>query len=240
MENNVSQKVIPCNHKRRHFITSFLCATFFASIVTVFFWLIIFQYITSPSFLAYTGLANNYVLTKPESITDPLMLHNIGELVRNGSIMSIKDLWSFESSFYQTIITVLIFLNALLGSVAFFVIRSSSIEHAKIESRKASADEVNSHIKSQLFLNTLSKLMNRKFKSIKDDVGFSSEDIWEAKNRITIVEQKNSELNQVIKSLTDKNEQLQTQINIISEHVSNLDDEDREGFELKISPKGDS
>lgn len=231
-------KLIPCNHKKRHFVTSFIFAALFSSAVTVLFWLIIFQYITAPTFLSYTNLADSYIFSNPKVINDPLMLHNIGKLVRNGTIVSVKDLWSFESAFYQTIITVLIFLNALLGTVAFFIIRSSSIEKAKEESRIAASEEVDTHLKSQIFSTNIGRVINRKIKVIKNDVGFDSEALWLATERITAVEEENRSLIQTIKDLTESNQSLQSQINLISEHISNQDTDDNEGLELELRPVG--
>jgi hypothetical protein len=236
----VTIKLIPCNHKKRHFVTSFIIAALFGSVVTLFFWLIIFQYISAPSFLTYTNLVDSYILSNPKAAADPLISNKIGELVRNGTIMSIKDLWSFESSFYQTIITVLIFINALLGSVAFFVIRSSSIEQARVESRKAAADEVNIHIKSQTFSTKVVRLIKLKVEAIKNDVDYDSNTINLSADRIEILEESNKKLNDLIKGLVESNHSLKSQIGIISEHISKQDMDDNEGLTLKLSPDGDN
>ena len=230
-------KLIPCNHKKRHFVTSFIFAALFSSAVTLVFWLIIFQYITAPTFLSFTNLADSFVLSNPKAIDDPKTLQKVGELVKNGTIISIKDLWAFESAFYQTIITVLIFLNALLGTVAFFIIRSSSVEKAREESRKSASEEVDSHLKSQVFATKISRAINRKVQVIKNDVDFDSNTIRLSADRINILEEKNIDFKNAIKDLVEENQGLKEQISIISEHISNQDTDDNEGLELELRPE---
>jgi hypothetical protein len=235
----VADKLIPCNHKKRHFLTSFIFAALFSSAVTLFFWLTILQYISAPKFLSFINLADSYVLSNAKSINDPMTLHNIGELVRDGVIISVKDLWSFESTFYQTIITVLIFLNALLGTVAFFIIRSSSVEQAKEESRKSASEEVATHLKSLAFFTKIDEVINGKVQFIKNDLDFESNTIILSADRINILEEENHKSKQLIKDLVETSQQLKSQISIISEHISKHDMDDNEGLNLEIRPVGD-
>ncbi|MBE0762492.1 transmembrane HD family hydrolase, partial [Escherichia coli] len=51
------------------------------------------------------------MLKKPDVISDPKTLQNIGKMVTDGTLLSLDDFWSFQSNLYQTIITVLIALN---------------------------------------------------------------------------------------------------------------------------------
>ncbi len=212
--------IISCEHNKKHFTYSAIFASVFASIVTLFFWLVMFQAITAPSFTEYTNIADSYVLENPEKIIDPMVLHNIGELVRDGTIISLDDLWVFQSSFYQTIITVLIFINAFLGSAAFFIVRSSSNEKARHEGGKMAVEEVGRHMASSAFSNEVKSVVNDKISGIQFDLNEQLSTFTSAINRIESVEDTNHELKSAALKLTEENMKLRDDIAIISKYIS--------------------
>lgn len=115
----------------------------FCTLVTSFFWLFIFYLILRPSFYSYIGFADNFVLKKPDVISDPKTLQNIGKMVTDGTLLSLDDFWSFQSNLYQTIITVLIALNGIVAAFSFLIIKNSSTAKAKEEARDIAVVEVN-------------------------------------------------------------------------------------------------
>ncbi|ENM3908078.1 hypothetical protein GCS57_002775, partial [Vibrio cholerae] len=119
------------NNKVRLAKRVIVIVTLISTLATLLFWLVFFQWITSPSFLKYTNLADAVTLTDPQKLTDPYILYTIGELVKDGTLISIEEVWAFQSSFYQTIITFLIAINGLIGALAFVFIKSSSNDKAQ-------------------------------------------------------------------------------------------------------------
>ena len=85
-----------------------VCTALMTSIFTVMglWWAL--QSFSAPTLLKYTGYAESFILKNPNAEVDLFTLHTLGQLVMDGTLMSLDDLWSFQSSFYQTIISVLI------------------------------------------------------------------------------------------------------------------------------------
>ncbi|WP_290705320.1 hypothetical protein [Amphritea sp.] len=106
------------------------------SVFTLLFWLILFQYLSAPTFLEYTGLSESYILKDPAYVNGPWVNFAIREMLESGTLISLDDLWSFQSSFYQTLITFLIAINGLIGILAFFVIKGASAEKAEESAEK--------------------------------------------------------------------------------------------------------
>lgn len=66
---------------------------------------------------------------------DPYEQIVIERMVREKSLITVDSLWSLQVSFYQTMISVLIALNAAIVGGAFVVIRSSSKAEVVKESK---------------------------------------------------------------------------------------------------------
>lgn len=147
-------------------------------------------------------------------------------LVNENKIISVDSLWSMQVSFYQTIVSVLIGLNAAILAVAFLIIRSSSNEHA-IKEAKAQFD---SYASSQKF----SKLVEKKSRKILQDINLTYNDVLESKEQIS---------SQVTKLETQKDQifdqidALKNQISAISIKLSKLDKEPSESYQTGNSEK---
>ena len=81
-----------------------------------------------------------YVPTRDIKELDSYEQLVIERMVREKSLITVDTLWSLQVSFYQTMISVLIALNAVIVGGAFVVIRSSSKAEVVKES-KAHFDE---------------------------------------------------------------------------------------------------
>ncbi|MET1496069.1 hydrolase, partial [Yersinia enterocolitica] len=160
--NNSAGRVRICYHNR--WITA--CSILFSSVATIFAWVLVLQLTMKQGFLSYIGLSSQYFLKQPNSLKDPLTLHHIGELVANGTILSLDDLWSFQSSFYQTIITVLIAINAILGAFAFFMIKHSS----NAKAREEAILEVKSYVESRSFDKEVKGIIYKKIEAVQLDM----------------------------------------------------------------------
>ncbi|MFQ6349753.1 hypothetical protein ACQRBV_11865 [Pseudomonas sp. R11F] len=83
---------------------------------------------------------HQYVPTRDIKELEPYEQIVIERMIKEKSLISVDTLWSLQVSFYQTMISVLIALNAVIVGGAFVVIRSSSKAEVVKES-KAHFDE---------------------------------------------------------------------------------------------------
>lgn len=195
--------------------------------VTLFFWLTLFQFISSPSFLKYTGLADSVALLNPAQKMDPYTIFTIGELVKSGSLISVDELWSFESAFYQTIITFLIAINGIIGVLAFFVIKNSSNDNA----RESAIAHSKTYIDSSDFKKRVQDEVQEKIKGIQDDYLATLTDL---KQTLETSDQRD----EIIERITRDNAEIQRHINLISKRISSLDKQDTAGGSLTLRRKG--
>ncbi|ENB7194860.1 hydrolase [Enterobacter bugandensis] len=161
---NASDKTRVCYHSRWVTFLSIL----FSSVATIVIWVLFFQTSLSAGFSSYLGIHNEYFLQHPHAKMDGSTLQKIGELVANGTLLSLDDLWSFQGTFYQTIITVLIALNAILGGFAFFMIKQSS----NAKAREEATEEVKRYIESKSFDKEVKDITNTKVEhTVNDKIG---------------------------------------------------------------------
>lgn len=192
-----------------------------STLSTLFFWLVFFQWISAPSFLKYTNLADAVTLTDPERITDPFTLYTIGELVKDGTLMSIDELWSFQSSFYQTIVTFLIAINGLIGALAFVFIKSSSNDKAQ----EAAVMHSKTYIESADFKERVNNEVQERIKGVQEEYQEAQSTLWEAKETI-------SKRDNEIDRLQREQQELKRHINIIAKSVAESDTQDADGGDL--------
>lgn len=185
------------------------------SLTTVFFLLLmlfILQVVSVPSFLKFTVMADSFVLTDTLALSNQEPRLDTSILLTQGKLISLDDLWSFQSSFYQTLITFLIGINGLIGVVAFFYIKSSSEEKAH--------DAAINHINAGEYKDHILKHVHDDYDdTIRDLVG-ALDDNNESKLLINMVHQEQAELKR--------------QIRVISSRIAELDVADREGSGLSI------
>lgn len=189
--------------------------TLLVTAFTLLFWLVIFQFVSAPKFLDVAGLTDAYSIIEPKKLNNPHALKHIGELTRDGMIMTIDDLWSFQGSFYQTIITALIGINALIGALAFFAIRNTSREHAEQQAQEAAKAKVLTYTSSIEFSELIERNLAPTIKEVQDDL----EEVYEIREQLLENEDKQ---NADIEILNSELNDLKRQIRIISSKVANM------------------
>ena len=103
---------------------------------------------------------SQYVPTREIEELEPYEQIVVGRMIREKSIISVDTLWSMQVSFYQTLVSVLIALNAVIVGGAFVVIRSSS----KAEVVKESKSHFEEFAKAGEFTKIIEKKLKKKFK----------------------------------------------------------------------------
>lgn len=200
-------------HKIVFFVSLITCLLFCIVLLTLLVCL------PSPSLLSYLGYADSVALANADNINDPFTSHIVGELVKNGTLISLEDVWSFQTGFYQTIITFLIAINGLIAAISVIYIKSTSEEKAEEITKK--------HMHSECF----NHMLNVKIES-------------EAEVRLRIVQ---SDLNSTARNFEDafetvqrlemENQSLRQQIKVISERIASLDTSESEGKETILFKK---
>ncbi|HFP9248637.1 TPA: hypothetical protein ACTXAA_002799 [Raoultella planticola] len=214
----LSPKPKLCHHSK--WITFLSIA--FCILVTSFFWLFIFYLVLRPSFYSYIGFADNFVLKKPDIISDPKTLQNIGKMVTDGTLLSLDDFWSFQSNLYQTIITVLIALNGIVAAFSFLIIKNSSTAKAKEEARDIAVVEVNQYVESSKFEKEIKKILYEKIEPVQFDLLSQISSIDEIKLS-------QQEHNQSFEKLEQELDGLKRNLKLIAESISLKDTSDEDG-----------
>jgi gas vesicle protein len=218
-----SRKALSCYHSRNITILSIL----FSSAVTISVWIFVMLVIFRPGFFSYFGFASKYFLKNPSAINNNGDYEKIVDLVSNGTILSLDDLWNFQTGFYQTIIAVLIGINAILGALSFFIIRNSSGAVAREEASK----EVHTHLKSKIFDKSIKRVIYKKFEAHQIDLD----------EQFSTMESIASEFNKLIielENIKKENEKIKGEILIITNAVSSRDtDELYDGANFTLNEK---
>ncbi|MGI2142754.1 hypothetical protein [Shewanella sp. AC91-MNA-CIBAN-0169] len=182
-----------------------------------------FQFFSVPSILKYTGFAESFLLKDPQAFTNRENLYALGEMVKAGTLLSVDDIWSFQSSFYQTIITVLIAVNGILAVFAFIFVKASSDDKAIEAAEKYTKD----YIASSEF----SDKVNAKLDGIRNDFDFSVTEIEDITN---VVEPMVYDHDDDIQSLKRETKELRRYVGILTQHLAEMDVSDEEGSDLVI------
>ncbi|AMO58794.1 hypothetical protein GZ77_17060 [Endozoicomonas montiporae] len=151
----------------------------------------------------------------------------IGQLVRDGTIVSLKDFWSFESSFYQSIITILIALIGVLGVAAYLVVKHSSEDTARNIARSTMRDEISRELRTQDFHEKVSK-------NIKDCLEPVEIDLEDKFSNIGTLADSVEGLIQKVTDLTEENVELKKSLRHVVARLAVLDREEESGGELHL------
>ncbi len=180
--------------------------------------------IPAPKLLSYLGYSDILAVTDPALIKDHHTEHLIGRLVANGTLINLKEYWEFQAGFYETVITLLIFINGLLAAVAVVYIRSSSHEKAE---RIASE-----YLTSDVFRVRLDELVNDRSKI---ELKKARSDIEEFIKKFEQYPDLINENSESYKELKSEHSDLRQQMRVIAERIASMDDEDSGGSALKIT-----
>ncbi|WP_213198861.1 hypothetical protein [Klebsiella aerogenes] len=198
-----------------------LCATFFSSAVTMLVWLFIMLCLLKPAVMQKFGFVSKYFLTNPHLITE----NNQKELVNfisNGTVLSLNDLWTFQTGLYQTIIALLIGINAILATLSFFMIRNSTSSVAREEAVK----EVKVHVNSHSFNKKVKRAIHKKFNASQMDFNYLVSRIEELMTTSEVLNSAKVENEATVTKLADEIVILNKKLEIIINTISSNDQEE--------------
>ncbi len=203
------------------FVSSITCLVFCIVLLTLFVCLPL------PSFLSYLGYANSVALANTDNINNDLFTsYMVGELVKSGTLISLKDVWSFQSGFYQTIIAFLIAINGLIAAVSVIYIKSTSEEKAEETTKKYMNGDAFNHV-----LNSkIEAEAELRLRVVKDDFNSTA----------ALLESSFGDVNAVVEQLEllkIENQTLRQQIKVISERIAKLDTSETEGKDNQLFKK---
>lgn len=183
-------------------------------------------YLPAPSLLSYLGYTDSVALTNPDNIDEPFTSYMVGQLVKNGTLVDLKDVWSFQTGFYQTIITFLIAINGLIAAISVIYIKNTSEEKAEETTKKYMHGDafnyaLNEKVMAEAELQL--KIVKTDFSTTAETFEKSSEAVSEALNRLELLEKENKNLRQ--------------QLRIISERVAELDTTETENKDNQLVKK---
>ena len=177
--------------KTLHF---FLC-TAFCTLISLIFTLAVLHFTPiSEIFVSHS----KPVLTKSFTELEYYEQLIIGRLLREKSLVTVDELWSMQVSFYQTIVSLLIGLNAAILAIAFLIIRSSS----RTEAVQEAASQIQNYTTSSRF----TKLVEKK-----------------AKKEIAKINSTYNDLLDMFEQFDQRMNDLETNAQVIEEKVALLD-----------------
>ncbi|RUT76994.1 phosphohydrolase [Marinobacter sp. NP-6] len=202
-------------------------AAILASIVTTLLLLFLFLasivWIPEPVLLEFFGYERPLDLTYSAEADDSQMKQETNELSKNSTAISLKEYWGFQSSFYETVITILIAINGLIAAAAVLYIRGSS--HEKAESA------ANEYLEGPLFKYILNDSVSSQWKeqlhSAQADINNIIKDLELYPETIEI-------LRTNYERLQTENKELKQQIRVIAERIASSDTSDNEGSAFQI------
>ena len=162
-----------------------LLASFFGTII---FWLF-FISMTFRGYLAHFLFPNKYVISSSEVIKDnPKCYEDVGRLVSKGIIVDVKEIWALQGDYYGALISVLIAAIGILGAIAFFYIKSISVDQIR-ESAESSAVEATSKITGSFdFMSNLHSKIDDKIAAAVEDLDKLDRTTAELKEKLAVIE----------------------------------------------------
>ncbi|ANS43746.1 hypothetical protein [Serratia inhibens] len=225
MENSVGNTTVPPGEvgpvKFSHW-KPMLYAAFFSSAVTILVWLFVMLCLLKPAVMAKFGFVSKYFLTNPKLITEDNQSELV-TLISNGTVLSLNDLWTFQTGLYQTIIALLIGVNAILATLSFFMIRNSTSSVAREEAIK----EVKVHVNSHIFNKKVKRAIHKKFSASELDFLFLTTQMEELLANSEELKNAKVESESMANKLKDEINSLKAQLEII---ISNISSNDREEY----------
>ncbi|MCG7491764.1 phosphohydrolase [Vibrio sp. Of14-4] len=217
-ENNTAS---PSIYKTIFFVSLIACSLFCIVLLALLVCL------PSPSLLSYLGYADSVALANADNINDPFTSYIIGELVKSGTLISLKDVWSFQTGFYQTIITVLIAINGLIAAISVIYIKSTSEEKAEEITKKYMHSDTFNHLLHAKVENEAES----RLRVVQSDLNATAGDFERSLGTV-------DEALERLQLLETENQSLRQQIKVISERVAQLDISESEGKESLLVKKG--
>ncbi|ESE40036.1 HD superfamily hydrolase [Shewanella decolorationis S12] len=166
-------------------------------------------------------------LVNADNINDPYISYIIGDLVKSGTLISLKDVWSFQTGFYQTIITILVAINGLIAAISVIYIKSTSEEKAEEITKKYMSGDLFNHslnqkVEAQAALQL--RVVQSDYSATAETFEKSAQMVDGALERLAFLEAENQTLRQ--------------QLKVIAERVAKLDATEAEGKDYRLVKKG--
>ncbi len=183
----------------------------------------VFWFFPLPEILSYFGygkVSELYAVVDVGKIDNFTTSYMIGQLAKNGTVMSLDDLWEFQSSFYQTFITFLIAINGLIAAFSVIYIKSTSEEKVEEISKR--------HFDGELF----------KYKLEEKVASYASEKFGQTQEELNNSLGEVDKIFERLQRIENEFDAIRQQIKHTSNRVAMLDSSEMDGGELLLS-KGD-
>lgn len=95
--------------------------------------------------------SNSTILIKPDHKLTPEELSHLSSLVQQGAVLTQDQLLGHLNTFYQGLIQILVTILGLVGIVAYFFIRSVSLDQAKTAASKTAEEIVQRKFEEKKF-----------------------------------------------------------------------------------------
>lgn len=192
-------------------------------LITAVFLLAFFVFFSSPGVIDKISSFNliSVISEEGECSNNECQIKKV--LPGGGESLSLKEVWGFQSSLYQTVITFLIAINGFIAALSVLYIKTNSEDKAE--------DAAKSYVEGDSFSVFIEKILSRKsrkkLRQLQQDYSSTIETFDLEINGI-------SDLKENVETLRNENSDLKRQLNIISKKLAELDEKEKEGgsFEL--------
>ncbi len=151
--------------------------------------------------LKWLGYESLLLLRQPKAISGLAETYLIGEMLTSGALVTLDQFLVLNQSFYQTVITFLIFLNGLFAIVSFTFIRATASEKVSQEISdklkeidKNIENKLNDYIQTQRFNLLVKDASKDKLEYIEKQLGRSEEMVLNTEDKMLVIEQSLSKL----------------------------------------------
>lgn len=200
-------------------LATIICCCTLISCATIFLLLFAIHLI----FPGYLGSFDQpFIIAKNITTDDEMTLSLLKKLINERTLLSIDDFWGYLGSFYQTIVTILIAVNAIIATFAFIIINNGSKEKAM----EVAINHVQMYINSSEFSKNVSCAAADFLKNSRNDYSETTD----------MVEEKLEILEDYIERLEEYKREINKQISHIAYKVAILDTKDNknDNYNLKM------
>lgn len=145
--------------------------------------------------------AHGAVLVKPTNPITESQITQINELMRGGTVLSADQFLDHTTSFYETLISILVTLLGLVAGIAYMYIKSVSVESAKDQARKYSIES----LESDKFRSVLNEKLSPHLTPLNDisDTHLALQDLEDISDRMPEAERRIASLQDQVRALAN-------------------------------------
>jgi len=206
-----------------------------SSFSSLFIFFLFFKGFIFPSLSGYMGLKAAYAVKDSSLLSLPGDYYGLGRVAASGALMKLDDVWSFQESIYQTMITFLTAINGVVAGLAFFYIKSNSTEAAV----NGAVARVDLHIKSAEFEASVQEKVEEAISIRFDSLVKEYDEKYKDSDR-----QRRDEMNDLYDKLGGQNEivdkidrdyeDLKRYFSVVVKEVASRDREESDGSDLTV------